>query len=110
MKHNLLAVFAVLALVSCGHKALPDGVLNEAQMVDFLSEAYLIEGFYAVETRYNYDTLADQARADYEALLRKQGIKEEQVAASFDYYAHHTDAYAKIHKRVVDRLDGDLGF
>ena len=100
-----IALTGALLAASCGSKRLPKGVMTEEQMVEFLSEAYLIEGFYAVETNFNHDTLAEQAQADYAELLKRCELTPEQVEASFAYYADHTMQYAAIHQRVVKRLD-----
>ena len=35
-----------LAVAGCSHSSVPDGVMSESQMVDFLEQAYLLEGFY----------------------------------------------------------------
>lgn len=96
----------VLGMVSCGPKSnLPEGVLEEKVMVDFLTDAYLLEGFYAIESNYESETIPQEVRASYEALLKEKGLSEEQFRTSMDYYSTHLDEYEKIHQQVVQRLD-----
>ena len=54
----LISAAAVMALSGCGRDRVPAGVMDEEQMVDFLSEAYLLESFYAVETDFNYSRMS----------------------------------------------------
>ena len=82
--------------------------MTEQQMVDFLSEAYLIEGFYAIETGYHYESLSDEIIASYQRLLSEQGLTQEQFEKSMDYYMHHSDRYDAIHQQVVERLDAAM--
>lgn len=100
-----LSIVATLFSLSC-NGGMPKEVMTEQQMVDFLSEAYLIEGFYAIETGYRYESLSDEIIASYQRLLSEQGLTQEQFEKSMDYYMHHSDRYEAIHQQVVERLDG----
>ncbi len=96
---------AALLLAACHHEGLPQGVIDEARMTDFLTEAYQLEGFYAVETQYRYDSLPDAVVQRYDSLLEAQDLSREQVEQSLDYYSQHLDAYQRIHDSVVVRLE-----
>lgn len=104
-KKLLLLTLPVLMLVACRHEGLPAGVLTGEQMVDFLTDAYQLEGFYAVETRYRYDVLTERTLEQYDSILTVHGLSREQVERSFDYYSRHLDAYGTIHDSVVARLE-----
>ncbi len=104
-KKLLLLTLPVLMLVACRHEGLPTGVLTGEQMVDFLTDAYQLEGFYAVETRYRYDVLTERTLEQYDSILTVHGLSREQVERSFDYYSRHLDAYGAIHDSVVARLE-----
>ena len=43
-------------------------------VVDFLTEACLIEGYCAIETRYNFDSLTPEMVYAYDEILAEQGI------------------------------------
>lgn len=107
MKHRYLVLTLVttFSFFSC-KSGLPEGVMNEQQMVDFLSEAYLIEGFYAIETGYHYESLSEGIIASYQELLARHGLTQTQFEESKDYYMHHPERYEVIHRQVVERLDG----
>ena len=98
------ALAALLLLVGCRGNRLPDGVLDADRMVDFLSEAYLLEGYYSVATQFAYDTVPPEVAGAYAALLDRMGISQGEVDSSFEYYAKHVDAYAAIQERVQERL------
>ena len=105
MKRQLPLLLLLLAFVSCRHDSLPEGVLDASVMTDFLTDAYIIEGSYAVETRYRYDTLPDQVLRSYDSILALHGVTREQVERSFDYYLQHIEAYQAIQDSVVARLE-----
>ena len=107
-KKLLLLTPPVLMLVACRHEGLPAGVLTGEQMVDFLTDAYQLEGFYAVETRYRYDVLTERTLEQYDSILTVHGLSREQVERSFDYYSRHLDAYGTIHDSVVARAHQDM--
>lgn len=100
-----LAIVALLFAVACGGKRLPDGVLDHDQMVDFLTDAYLLEGYYAVETNYNFDTVSPDFARAYDDILERHGITREQVDASLEYYSRNPEPYNAISKEVEARID-----
>ena len=99
----LLAVVALLA--SCRGGERPADVLGAPQMVDFLSDAYLLEGFYAVETQYRYDALPAEVLRAYDDILAKHHLTREQVEHSFAYYSEHPELYAPIQDSVLARIE-----
>jgi len=106
MKKTLLSIcFAAVLLAACHSDKLPDGILDQQQMTSFLREAYLLEGYCAIETRYNFDSLKPEMIYAYDDILAKQGITREQVEASFAYYAKHPNEYKAIHEAVAAELE-----
>ncbi len=107
MKKNSLLILPLLSLlvVACHHDSLPEGVLDSEQMTAFLTDAYMQEGVYAVESRYRYDSLPEHVVRGYDSILDLHGITREQVERSFDYYSQHLDAYQAIQDSVVARLE-----
>lgn len=105
MKKLLPLLALVLICSACRHDGLPEGVLDAPAMTEFLADAYLLEGFYAIETQYRYDRLTDEVIRYYDSILERHGITREQVERSLDYYTAHPDAYQAIHDSVVVRLE-----
>ena len=105
MKKLFLLLVSLLVLVACHHDTLPEGVLSEDLMTDFLTEAYIVAGNFAIETQYRYDVLYASTLRSYDSILDRHGITREQVERSFDYYSQHLDAYQSIHDSVVARLE-----
>lgn len=96
---------AMALLASCRRGERPADVLDAPQMVDFLADAYLLEGFYAVETQYRYDALSAEVLRAYDDILAKHGVSREQVEHSFAYYSEHPELYAPIQDSVLARLE-----
>lgn len=110
MKKNiLLLVVAVVLLAACRHDSRPADVLDAPKMVDFLTDAYLLEGFYAVETQYRYDAMSPDVLRAYDDILAKHHVSREQIEHCFDYYSQHPELYATIQDSVMARLDHETG-
>ncbi len=104
-KHILVFLLPVLlAVVACHGDRRPADVMEPEQMVAFLTDAYLIEGYYAVETQYRYDVLTPEAKRSYDSILDVHSVSREEVERSLDYYTRHLDEYQAIHEEVVARL------
>ena len=106
MKKSLFPLcLSVLMLAACNSNKLPEGILDQQQMVDFLHEAYLLEGYCAIETRYNFDSLTPEMIYAYDDIIAAQGITREQVEASLAYYVNHPEEYSAIHEAVAASLE-----
>lgn len=81
--------------------------MDHGQMVTFLSEAYMLEGFYAVETQYRYDSLLPEVVAAYDDILARQGLSRRKVEKSLKYYSSHPDEYQIIHDSVLAIMDSN---
>ena len=99
----LLCLSSVLC--GCGGDRVPDDVMNPEKMAFFLEEAYMLEGFYAVETGFRYDTLHPQIVASYDSLLSKYAVSRDDFEHSVEWYSHHPVLYQSIHDSVIARLD-----
>ena len=105
MKRFFFVLMAVALLASCRRGGRPADVLDAPQMVDFLADAYLLEGFYAVETQYRYDAMPGEVLRAYDDILDKHHLTREQVEHSFTYYSEHPDLYKPIQDSVLARLE-----
>ena len=97
-----------LTSVGCSQERVPSGVMDEPTMAAFLKEAYLLEGFYAVETGFQYDTLHPEIVASYDTLLASFGITRADFEHSVEWYIRHPELYERVHDSVLARLDRDL--
>ena len=108
MKKIAVLLFPLMfVFAACHHTTLPSGVMNHGQMVDFLADAYLLEGFYAVETQYRYDVMPTQVARSYDSILDLHGLTRDDVEHSIDFYSRHLDEYEAIHNEVVARLEAE---
>jgi len=79
--------------------------MDEPTLVNFFEEALIIEGYYAVETVFRYDTLQPQMIASYDSLFAKYGITREIFDTTILWYAHHPEIYQRVHDSVLARLE-----
>lgn len=96
---------ALLLTVGCKDKRLPEDVLDHDQMVSFLYEAYLVEGYFAVETNYVFDTISPELARAYDDIFTRQNITREQVETSIAYYSSDLSAYNAINRDVMAKLE-----
>lgn len=104
-KITVLLLPLLLAVVACRHERVPEGVLDQAAMTEFLADAYLLEGYYAISSEYRYDGFTDEMTHSYDSILDLHGLTREQVERSLDYYTSHLDTYQSILDSVVVRLE-----
>lgn len=104
-KQLLTLATAALLATACHHNNMPDGVMDSQQMVDFLSEAYLLEGDYAIESQFQYQSNSTTAMQAYDSLLSVQGLTQVEVEKSLEYYSYHLEEYKAIMDSVVARLE-----
>ena len=102
---SALCVVCATSLAGCNDDRIPSDVMDEAAMVAFFKDAYTLEGFYAVETGFRYDTLYPEMKASYDSLFVRHGITAEDFERSVDWYVRHGDRYERIHKEVVHYFD-----
>lgn len=105
MNRIVLLLSALLLLSACHREGRPSNVMDHEQMVAFLTEAYMLEGFYAVETEYRYDSLLPEVVAAYDGILADQGLTRKKVERSLKYYSEHPAEYQVIHDSVLAILD-----
>lgn len=103
---TISSVFILCGLLQgCGKIIVPSDVMNEKTMVSFLKDAYTLEGFYAIETSFHYDSLYPQMRASYDSLLASYDISREDFERSIDWYSHHPEVFEKVHQSVIAEID-----
>ena len=115
LMHNIryitlsVALLLGAVLAGCSHEATPPAdVMSETTMVGFLEQAYLLEGFYAIETGFHYDTLYPQMLASYDSLLAHYGITRDDFERSVNWYSRHPDIYERVHDSVLARIDAAM--
>lgn len=74
-------------------------------MTNFLSDLYLVEGCYAVESQYRFDAASPEVLSACNSLIEKYHITLEGVERSFDYYSRHPEEYEAIMKEVSARIE-----
>lgn len=100
-----VALVSCTALAGCGGDAVPSDVMDRETMTSFLKEAYTLEGFYAIESAFHYDTLQPQMLDSYDSLLAAYNITRQDFEHSVEWYAHHPELYGQMHQEVINQLD-----
>lgn len=109
-KHITLSATLMLfvAVLSCSRDRVPADVVDEQKMADLLKEAYLLEGFYAIETSYQYDTFHLEMIASYDSLLVSFDLTRDDFKRSLDWYVRHPLIYERVTDSVLARFDREL--
>lgn len=107
-KHRYIIVIATIVMISvmggCKHKSTESAPIDEPTMINLLHDAYLIEGYYTVETGYRFDTLHAQMAASYDSLFAQYNISKSDFDTCIAWYVRHYEAY----QRVVDSVSARL--
>lgn len=104
LKNITLVLLSLATLISCKRDQLPDGILNEQQMVDFLTDAHLLESYYSITTNFHYEERANEIAASYDELFEKHHTTRAIVDSSRSYYLHHPDLYNAIYEQVLENI------
>ena len=105
---SFLCLFLIGA-TACRHEQRPDDVLDADAMIDFFTELYVVEGCYAVESQYRFDSPSPEILAACDSIMKKKHLTRERVEKSLDYYALHPEEYESIQKEVAARIDRLIG-
>ena len=100
----LLSISLLVSVASCKGEHIPDGVVDTATFADFLTEAYLIEGYNYAVIRTNPDSLGQQLDQAYSFIYSKYNITPAVYDSSMNYYMEHPKLLEEVYARVVRRL------
>lgn len=67
----------------------------------------MIESYTTIINPMHTDSLPDDIFAAYSDLLQRQGVTQEEVEKSLEYYGHNPDQYEKILNEVLYRLEDE---
>lgn len=101
----LLLGLLLLGVASCRHDQRPANVLDASDMADFLTDLYVVEGYYAVESQYGFEEASPETLGACDAVMEKHHLTKERVEKSFDYYSQHPEEYKAIQDEVASRID-----
>lgn len=104
MKKVPILLAALLLVAACRSEQRPADVLAPQAMAAVLADAYMLEGFYAVETEYRYDTMLPEVLAAYDDILTRHGTTRQAVEHSFTYYSAHPEQYQPIQDTAIALL------
>ena len=102
--HILLFLMLMALTASCGGSKLPEGIMDEGEMVEFLTDAHLLAGYYSVESNYRLDEVSKLMEKSYDELLEKYHITRDDYNRSMEYYTHHEIQLGKIYEQVDSKL------
>lgn len=105
MKQLVLPLLCLLLLGACNRNQRPNGVLDADAMANVLTNLYLVEGYYAAESQYRFDTASPEVLGAVDAVLEKHHVTREQMEKCFDYYSEHPDEYKAIQEKISTRID-----
>lgn len=96
----------LLALASCRDKnqvRVPDPLLTEQQMIDLMTDAYLIEAVLNQKKTTGLD-VSQLQQTYYDQLFEHYGITDSIFEANMDYYSHDLATLERIMDSVTTRF------
>ena len=102
----MVASLALALLVSCGNKKeaeKPEGLLSERQMIDVLTDAYLIESELNYK-RTSGENVVPLQKTYYDQLFEHYGITDSIFDANIYYYSNELGALERIMDSVMNRF------
>lgn len=102
----LLVVMLLLALASCDSRTTmkkPEVFLDEPQMIDVMTDAYLIEAQLNVMKGQGQDVSQLQVLY-YDQLFEHYGINDSVFEQNVQYYTYHPDILERVMDSVTNRF------
>ncbi|MBO7083871.1 MAG: DUF4296 domain-containing protein [Bacteroidales bacterium] len=103
----LVASLALALLVSCSNKKeqeKPEGLLSERQMIDVLTDAYLIESELNYK-RTSGENVVPLQKAYYDQMFEHYGITDSIFEMNMNYYSHEMATLERIMDSVTQRFE-----
>ena len=91
----------LLSWQSCQNR--PENVMNQDDMVKFLTDLHKLEGSLTVKSYTSPDSTKVNLTY-YNALFKKYGISQADFDSSLVWYVHNPKKFTKIYGRVVENL------
>ncbi len=105
-KLALPLLFLLLLGASACHRNLrPDDVIDPETLVNVQTDLYLIEGYYAIQSQYSFDSVPPEVAGAIDAVFKEHHVSREQMEKSFDYYSQHPDEYKTIQQEITERIE-----
>ena len=101
-----LALLALLAFSSCNNKEKvrkPEVFLNEQQMIEVLTDSYLIEA-ELTQKRSSGVEVSSLQKTYYDQLFTHYGITDSIFEENMYYYTHHPDILERVMDSVMNRF------
>lgn len=103
-KLRILAALPLLLTLACTHDLKkPEVFLEEPQMIDVMTDAYLIEAQLNQMKSDGQDVSELQLRY-YDLLFEHYGLTDSLFEANLNYYTHHPDILERVMDSVTNRL------
>ena len=101
----IFAVLLLLAGLSCSRNQVkqPEVFLDEQQMIDVLTDAYLIEAQLNIDKTKGVD-VAEMQVEYYRQLFEHYGINDSVFEQNLYYYTHHPDILERIMDSLTNRF------
>ena len=106
-----LWVAAAILLLTAGCKPQdnrPPNILDEDRYVALLTDLFLAEGYFAIESGYSYRTMDTALAGCYDTLLALHGVTLGQLDSTATYYIQHRESNQRIYDRVLENLNATV--
>jgi hypothetical protein len=84
-------------------QSIPEGVLNQQQMIDVFTDLRLAEGSYRVLSQHGISSY-NYIDSSYQLIYKSHQVEAWQVDSSLTYYSRYPKELNKIFKAVADNI------
>lgn len=105
MAKKLFLLTVILSLFSCGgdDEAIPEGILNQEEMVGVMIDIRMAEGMIG-SVNMSLDSSRQVYRAMEKRIFEKHGLDSASYVKSYNYYMLHPQLFLDVTDIVIDSL------
>ncbi|SKB33618.1 DUF4296 domain-containing protein [Daejeonella lutea] len=103
MKHIFILLLSIFMLTACRRHAAPEGILEEKQMVEVLTDLSVVDGYMA--TLLYSDTLRIQGKNYYATVYKNHNTSKAVFDKSMKYYSLQPVLLDSMYSKVSKRLE-----
>jgi hypothetical protein len=103
-KHNILFFLALLFLGACIGSNVPDGIIEEDEMINLMVDVHLIDGSIQNFDPADKDSLYNYGFKRYEKMFKLYHTDSTQFKKSFKYYSLHTEQLEEMYAEITEIL------
>ena len=103
LKYNKLFFFVLIFLIACRGNKTPDGIINQEQMTNLLTDIHIVDGGLYSVTQMP-DSLYKYGADKYLMVFKKYHTDSIQFKESFKYYTTNPEKLATMYEQIAKNI------